>query len=102
MTTDVTTVLSTSTMTAAASILWSIPSQSDKGLERSLGREEGHRTRGRTAFSTVCHVPANIQATSAVEFDLWYGVRRAHVALVCRCYIYLEIAESLKNNGSKS
>ena len=72
-------------------------------LENSLaiGRRSGalprsrrrHRTSGRTAFSAVCHVPANIQATSAVECDLWYGVRRPYVALVCRCYTDLEIAK---------
>ena len=40
--------------------------------------------------SVVCHVPANIQATSAVECDLWYGVRRPYVALVFRCYQILK------------
>ena len=49
-------------------------------LENSLaiGRRSGAlprlrrrpRTRGRTTFSVVCHVPANIQATSDVECDL--------------------------------
>ena len=66
----------------------------------AIGRRSGtlprsrrrHRTRGCTAFSAVCHVPANIQATSAVECDLWYGVRRPYVALVCRYYTGLEIA----------
>ena len=52
-----------------------------------------HRTRGCTAFSVVCHVPANIQATSAFECDLWYGVRRPYVALVFRCYTDFEIVK---------
>ena len=55
-----------------------------------------HRTRGRPAFSVVCHVPANIQATSAVECDLWYGVRRPYVAPVFRCYTDFEIVTTLK------
>ena len=54
-----------------------------------------HRTRGRTACSVVCHVPANIQATSAFECDLWYGVRRPCVALVFRCYTDFEIVKKL-------
>ena len=54
-----------------------------------------HQTRGRTAFSMGCHVPANIQATSAVECDLWYGVRRPYVALVFRCYTDFEIVKKL-------
>ena len=76
-------------------------------LEYSLaiGRRSGalprskkrHRTKGRTAFSAVCHGPANIQATSAVECDLWYGVRRPYVALVCRCYTDLERAKNLES-----
>ena len=53
--------------------------------------------KGRTAFSAVCHGPANIQATSAVECDLWYGVRRPYVALVCRCYTDLERAKSFES-----
>ena len=53
------------------------------------------QTRGRTAFSVVCHVPANIQATYAVECDLWYGVRRPYVALVFRCYTDFEIVKKL-------
>ena len=66
------------------------------GLPRSRRR---HRTRGRTAFFAVCHDPANIQATSAVECDLCYGVRRPYgIALVCRCYTDLG---STKNFGSK-
>ena len=68
-------------------------------LPRSRRR---HRTRGRTAFSVVCHVPANIQATSAVECDLWYVVRRPYVALVFRCYTDFEIVKNFENNGSKS
>ena len=58
----------------------------------AIGRRSGalprprrrHRTRGRTAFSVVCHVPANIQATSAVECDLWYGVRRPYFPVLHR------------------
>ena len=61
-------------------------------LPRSRGR---HRTRGRTALSVVCHVPANIQATSVVECDLWYGVRRPYVAPVFRCYADFEIVKKL-------
>ena len=53
------------------------------------------QTRERTAFSVVCHVPANIQATSAVECDLWYGVRRPYIALVFRCYTDFEIVKKL-------
>ena len=71
----------------------------------AIGRRSGalprsrrrHQTRGRTAFSAVCHGPANIQATSAVECDLWYGVRHPYVALVCRCYTDLERAPKLGN-----
>ena len=70
---------------------------------RAIGRRSGalprsrrrHRTRGRTALSVVCHVPANIQATSDVECDLWYGVRRLYVALVFRCYTDFEIVRKL-------
>ena len=61
-----------------------------EALPRSRRR---YRARGRTAFSVVCHVPATIQATSAVECDLWYGVRRPYVALVFRCYTDFEIVK---------
>ena len=74
-------------------------------LENSLaiGRRSGavprsrrrHRRRGRTTFSAVCHVLANIQATSAAECGSWYGVRRPYVALVRRCYTDLEIAKKV-------
>ena len=50
-----------------------------------------------TGNSAVCHGPANIQVTSAVECDLWYGVRRPYVALVCRCYTDLERAKSFES-----
>ena len=63
-------------------------------LEHSLaiGRRSGalppskmsHRTRERTALSAVCHGPANIQATSSVAYDLWYGVRSPCVPVLYR------------------
>ena len=75
-------------------------------LEHSLaiGRRSGalprsrrrHRARGRTAFSAAFHGPAIIQATSAVECNLWYVVRPPHVALVCRCYIDLARARNFE------
>ena len=75
----------------------------------AIGRKSGalprsrrrHQTRRRTVFSAVCHVPANIQATSAVECGLWYGVRRPYVVLVCRSYTDKKIAKKRENTGSK-
>ena len=65
-----------------------------RALPRSRRR---HRTRERTAFSAVFRGPGSIQATSAVECDLWYGVRRPYVGLVCRCYTDLERAKKLES-----
>ena len=67
------------------------------GKKAGMGLRTKPSRNGRTAFSAVCHGPVNIQATSAVECDLWYGVRRPYVALVCRCYTDLERTPKLGN-----
>ena len=69
-----TTVLSTSTMTAATSILCRIPSQSDEGLERCLGREgtepEGAPGFLRSAMSQpISRLPLLLSATCGTAYD---------------------------------
>ena len=67
-------------------------------------KHEIHRTRGRTAFSVVCHVPANIQATSAVVLSVTCGT--AYDALMSLLFFgatqILKSSKSFENNGSKS
>ena len=100
--TDVTTVLSTSTMTAAASILWRIPSRSDEGVERCLGREEGTEPEGaprflRSAMSQpISRLPLLLSATCGTAYDALMSPLFAGA---------IQIWKSLKkneNNGYKS
>ena len=70
-----TTVLSTSTMTAAASILWTIPSRSDESLERCLGREEGTKPEGAPCFlrsamsQPISRLPLLLSAACGTAYD---------------------------------
>ena len=69
------TVLSTSTMTAASFILWSIPSRSDEGLEHCLGRKEGTEPEGAPRFlrsamaQPISRLPLLLSATCGTAYD---------------------------------
>ena len=88
-------------MAAAASIFWSIPSRSDEGLERCLGREEGGKPEGAPRFLRS----AMAQPISRLLLLLSATCGTAHDALMSPlCVGAKQIWKGLKNsetNGFK-